>query len=105
MNNIVSAKELNPPSRAQEYPSSGLRLDGIGKGLKEPRRIPIPQCISLADRRPDLLDFLLTELDMDRPDILLQVLDVLGSRDGDDIIALGQEPGKSKLAGGASWVE
>src|ERR1035437_1726271 len=52
--------------------------------------------------RGDLLDggdVVITELDVHGGDVLLQVGDPPGTRDRDDVHALGKHPGKGELAG------
>src|SRR3954453_16150118 len=47
----------------------------------------------------DVLEVLVGQLDLARGPVLLEVRDPLGSRDRDDIVALGQDPGERELPG------
>lgn len=62
------------------------------------RRVAMTHDLSLLDLVPDLLDLLLREMHLGRPDILLHILDLLRARDGYDVVSLRRQPRKRQLA-------
>ena len=54
--------------------------------------------LSLLDFVPDLLDLLLREMHLERPDILLHILDLLRAGDWYDVLTLCRQPRERQLA-------
>ncbi len=61
------------------------------------------RCIAFADRRPgrdrlvDCGQLILAQDDIGSGNVLFEVADLLGAWDGDDVVALRQDPGKGEL--------
>lgn len=61
-------------------------------------RVPTPVHLRRLHQLPDLLLLLARQLHVQRPQVLLQVLDLLGAGDRDDVVALRQQPRQRQLA-------
>lgn len=65
--------------------------------LRQNTRIPIPARHAPFHRDPDLLDFLLAQIHLQRTQVLLEVLDLLRPRDRNHILPLRHQPRQRQL--------
>lgn len=65
---------------------------------EQTRRVAVTRDLSLLDFVPDLPDLLLREMHLERPDILLHILELLRAGDRYDVLALRRQPRESQLA-------
>ena len=66
------------------------------------RGVALPLYVDPVGGRGDLLEVLGCQLDVDRPGVLLQAVDLRGAGDGHDPGVLGQQPGQRHLCCGGA---
>src|SRR5436305_3343006 len=85
--------------RADRSTTVGTR--GMPPNLSVQRRHPasvVALAGNLGQLGLDASDVVVAQADLRRAPVLLEVGDALGARDGDDVLALGKDPGERELA-------
>jgi len=79
-----------------------LERRGVGEKAGRKRlRVSAASLLRLLARLPDLRLFFLAQLDLQGANILLNPGNGSGTRDGEEVVSLGQDPSQSQLTGSA----
>lgn len=96
---VTNHHGLSPPlSLDGNARKDASELDSHRVVSEHTRRVAVTRELGLLDFLPDLLDLLLRDMHLERPDILLHILDPLRAGDRYDVVALRRQPRERQLA-------